>query len=675
MVLLKQIINIYSQFLRRKKLYYFLKYYNIVITLTINKLISDLYENEESSIPFIASEDEQRNNLSISNNNKFTNSYIQLIPNLNSSIPYLFNADNNSLYSKTERIPVKNKFGQNTYKKINKNFMNNIEDNNFIDMFMKNMATVSNKNESTNKNGKRKRTMSYGNLEVKMKKDNETYKMFSNSNNNIFNNSNIINNTQSLKAIFPSYTITSPNGLLYPIIFTNNNENYINNNNLNNNILLNYQGNAPMNSNISRKMKPKPSLWYANIFSPINQISVIQDNNYAIPKYLNNSANFNSIPNVMNNYSEDYLNKQIFDFINANTKTKQNIISNISKKHNFKLNKSNGAIKINQNNKINYNTLNKNIKRKNNSYYTMNIDESSQFFSDRVNSEKSEGLEKSFEKSNKIKKNKSSMKNGRENNDINISNDKLNNKNIKINHNEMLFNSKNSKIKNINNIRSNYENINNKNNNKNIPVEYNKKLMEKQNINLNNRQKNGNNYLQQENYIYKKNNINTITNKKIKNNNYNSPTINKYINNISKKEIPIKNKTNLIKKDKINFNIQNVSKETINSKIKYVRNHNISISTFNSNENKTSLKSLNPSQYKISNAVDEQFIHNNMGEKEQEQNICDEESLTMSMQSINDSKMLELANKYVNDGKGLDKTKINDILNDKTTQKIMKKYK
>ncbi len=47
----------------------------------------------------------------------------------------------------------------------------------------------------------------------------------------------------------------------------------------------------------------------------------------------------------------------------------------------------------------------------------------------------------------------------------------------------------------------------------------------------------------------------------------------------------------------------------------------------------------------------------------------------MSMQSINDSKMLELANKYVNDGKGLDKTKINDILNDKTTQKIMKKYK
>ena len=42
---------------------------------------------------------------------------------------------------------------------------------------------------------------------------------------------------------------------------------------------------------------------------------------------------------------------------------------------------------------------------------------------------------------------------------------------------------------------------------------------------------------------------------------------------------------------------------------------------------------------------------------------------------MNDSKMLELANKYVDDERGLDKTKINDILNDKRTQRIMKKYK
>ena len=42
---------------------------------------------------------------------------------------------------------------------------------------------------------------------------------------------------------------------------------------------------------------------------------------------------------------------------------------------------------------------------------------------------------------------------------------------------------------------------------------------------------------------------------------------------------------------------------------------------------------------------------------------------------MNDSKMLELANRYIDDEKVLDKNKINDILNDKSSQKIMKKYK
>ena len=45
----------------------------------------------------------------------------------------------------------------------------------------------------------------------------------------------------------------------------------------------------------------------------------------------------------------------------------------------------------------------------------------------------------------------------------------------------------------------------------------------------------------------------------------------------------------------------------------------------------------------------------------------------MSLQSINDSKMLELANKYIDDGVIVDKSEINDILNDKTIQKVMKK--
>ena len=92
----------------------------------------------------------------------------------------------------------------------------------------------------------------------------------------------------------------------------------------------------------------------------------------------------------------------------------------------------------------------------------------------------------------------------------------------------------------------------------------------------------------------------------------------------------------------------------------------------NSKENK---KSLVPLKYEISNAVDEQFIHKNIEVKDDEQNISGENSLTMSLQSMNDSKMLELANKYVDDERNLYKTKINDILNDKSTQRIMKKYK
>ena len=76
------------------------------------------------------------------------------------------------------------------------------------------------------------------------------------------------------------------------------------------------------------------------------------------PKYINNSAYFNSITNINNSYSEAYLNKQIFDFINANSKTKQHIINNIGKKHNIELNKYN----------INNKLKNKDKQKKENSF-------------------------------------------------------------------------------------------------------------------------------------------------------------------------------------------------------------------------------------------------------------------------------------------------------------------
>ena len=342
-----------------------MKYYNIITKIITNELKAENKENDDSTLQYAISDDEQKDNESVYNVNKYMNNISQIIPNANSTLPYSFQVNNNSIFSKTERIPIKNKFLNSNFTKMNKNLINNSDNNNFLENFILKNSTISNKAINKNKKfineksktGRSRRTLSYGNLEVKINKDNESYKMFLNKNNNILNNSNIINSTKSLKSIFPSYAITSPTGLLYPIIFTNKKENYINNNNLNNNILFNYQGNNAINFNNKKKDNPKPSLWYTNIFSPINGISINQDNSYAIPKILNNSANFNSIQNFnLNYYSEDYLNKQIFDFINSNSKTKQDIIYNRSKKNNFNLNKSNGEIKINdKNNKPNSN--------------------------------------------------------------------------------------------------------------------------------------------------------------------------------------------------------------------------------------------------------------------------------------------------------------------------------
>ena len=688
--------KIYAQFLHRKKLYYFFKYYNIITKMNIKELFQEYYENDDNStIPSRLNNNEQKDCFNLFSNYNNINSYSKLNLNSNSSIAFPYSSDSNSIFSNTERIPIKNKFQKNGLKKNIKNYPNNFEKDN-IDMYMKS-SSLTNRNINTNrKNEKNRRTFSYGNLEIK--KDNQFYKMLNNQNNNIFNNSNIINNTQSLKAIFPTYTISSPNGLFYPIVFTNDNENYFINNNLNNNILYNYEESTPNTMNYPRKVKQKPSLWLANIFSPINQIPIIQNNNYTSPKNFNNSANFNSFPSIYNNYSEDYLNKQIYDFINANTKEKQNIITNIGKKHNFKLNKSNGAIKINDKSKtINNININKSIKKKNKSHCMMNVEESRQLLIDGVSGEKSDD-----KNDKKINKKNITLKNGNENNDISYminSNDISSTKNLlnikksqnlKTNHFELLNSNKNNRYngnykKDINNSK----NINKIFNN-NCSIEFNKReiIKEKDNskrtkenlieYNKDNNKKTSN----QEKYLYNGYNfnnncktINSINNKLNKNINNSNKSANKNsIKIYNKKGIKNKSLNNIVKKDKINFNIQNVSKETFNAKISNnIPYRNISISTFHSNENK---KLFDPSLYEISNTANEEFINeNNLEEKEEEDDNISDDSLKMSLQSVNDSKMLELANRYVEEGKGIDKSKINDILNDKTSQKIVKHYK
>ena len=233
---MKKLKNIYGKFLRKKKLYYFLKYYNIVTHINTSELIYDFNINYNNGfIPYnlyILNNDEKNENLNLYNN-KYINSYSQLIPDSNLLIGYPITDENNPIFSKTERMPLKNQFQINNFKKVNKNYINYINNNekgNYLDMLIKN-SSISNKNNNTSCNNnnkkslKNRRTLSYGNFEVKMNRDNNIYNMFPIEDNNIiFNSTNNMNSTQSLKTIFPSYSITSPNGLIYPIIFADNNE-------------------------------------------------------------------------------------------------------------------------------------------------------------------------------------------------------------------------------------------------------------------------------------------------------------------------------------------------------------------------------------------------------------------------------------------------------------------
>ena len=533
-------MHIYSKYLRKKLLYYLHNYHYIVTKISINE-INDLDINR--SIPLALSDIDPLESYNTLRNFPSTNiNNTNYIPKANSSIAYSFISENNINYGNhTERINKKN----------------------FFD----------------NKNKRKRRTLSYGNLAINMKKDNEDFKDFDNmklNNSNNFNNSSIINNnTQSLKHIFPSYTYTTPNKYIYPIILNNNN-----NNCMNNSLLYQYPGNTIVYQNDVKSEQSKPLLWYTNVFPSISQISIMQDNNNYLngfqtqtPKYINNSAFFNSITNINNSYSEDYLNKQIFDFINANSKTKQNIISNIGKKHNIKLSKSK---KLND----------KNIKIK--------------------------------EKSEKNKRDKNIGKNRNEN----ILYKNMKNKNYSEFHE---INDKNFANNNlvINKYKRNEKLKINKGNNlnkgkKKIPIDHNKRNI------INNLKKTENIYLDK----------------------------NKIIKNYS---IEISNSGQLINNNDYLYE----NNTSINPSINKKNNHE------NSKENKYS--------FQITNNKDNIFnIYNSEDKEEDEQNNSFNENLVTSLQTINDSKMFELANQFIEEDKIVNKEKINEILNEKNTQRNIK---
>ena len=363
--------------MRKKNLYYFYKYRNIVTKISINEIINDLDTN--SSIPFSLSDIDPLESYNILKHFPNTNIYNNKnhIPKLNSSLAYSFISENNQNFeNNTERI------------------------NNRINLDKKSM--------------KKRRNLSYGNLQIKLKNDNENYKDYDISKynkNNIFNNSYVINNNKhSLKHAFPPYIYTTPNKYIYPIILNNNN-----NNTMNNSLLYQFPSSTVVYQTDEKNEQSKPLLWYTNVYPSISQVSIMQDNRYLnsfqneTPKYINNSAYFNSITNINNSYSEDYLNKQIFDFINANSKTKKSIITNIGKKHNVKLSR---AKKLSENNikskeKLEKNKKDKNIgKNRNNQMILEKINNKSNSEFHDINNECFQNNNNKFKKNPKIKINK-----------------------------------------------------------------------------------------------------------------------------------------------------------------------------------------------------------------------------------------------------------------------------
>ena len=374
---LKKLIKIYSKYLRKKILYNFYKYRSIVTKISVNEIINDLDTN--SSIPFSLSDIDPLESYNILKHFPNTNIYNNNnhIPKLNSSLAYSFISENNQNFeNNTERI------------------------NNRINLDKKSM--------------KKRRNLSYGNLQIKLKNDNENYKDYDISKynkNNIFNNSYVINNNKhSLKHAFPPYIYTTPNKYIYPIILNNNN-----NNTMNNSLLYQFPSSTVVYQTDEKNEQSKPLLWYTNVYPSISQVSIMQDNRYLnsfqneTPKYINNSAYFNSITNINNSYSEDYLNKQIFDFINANSKTKKSIITNIGKKHNVKLSRSK---KLSENNikskeKLEKNKKDKNIgKNRNNQMILEKINNKSNSEFHDINNECFQNNNNKFKKNPKIKINK-----------------------------------------------------------------------------------------------------------------------------------------------------------------------------------------------------------------------------------------------------------------------------
>ena len=509
--ILNKLIIIYDKSLKRKKLIYFLQYYNNIIKLiSINnsKYYNYLYhENKE----FINDKSYSRNNT------KLMNSFYQM-SNLSTTFCKDLNFILNQKYAKNnignktkqltkfislkKKIPTTKLINTNNYIKIPKNKNNNNiqynssfnsnlnndskkfkwqedENQNLISMFTKNikiskLAELSNnhkKNNTTNK-----RHFSSGNVKRIVPKTEKytynppKYSKYSLNLNHIPSNSESINDFRKIPKRIPTNISNYYN-------FTNYE------NNLNDNELYSFSEQfniSASKNNYANYKKINPKNYTHNLNALLrnetirNNTDLYDNKNYSVissPFYLNKSSNFYFINNELNlTNNEDEINEKILQYINNNDDIKQELISKINKN---KINKSSKK-NINLNTCLNTNNhIFKNINSYKNSI--MNIDEE-------LDNPKSYRNNTEFEMNKKSTDNKSL--------DLIINNNK----------NNVIYRNKKSKIKprfyTINeNIKSNFNSCNNLNkdnkkinsNSKHIKIYSNLNKNKCDNINLGNK--------------------------------------------------------------------------------------------------------------------------------------------------------------------------------------------
>ena len=631
--IIKKLIIIYEKILHRKKLTYFLKYYYNVIKCIYNDNSNHYgrFNNNSIIVPTSC--------YMVDNKKQYINSYTQIYPDKYSVSSFSkdinYSSNNNNNYqnipkSKTNYISLQKKI-MNT-KIITKNKQNI----NYQNPFKKYNSLNSSKSKIKS-NSKSKNQTSQQSITSNYSKNHQTTKITTDSS----NNNNLIDDQSNKRTL--SYgnlgkTMKKMEYKLYPL-------NYGNYNNIDKKYIL--KTSLPPNSQSIREFFPKQKLTNCNYCGNYQLIPaqnfLNSDNDDINDSYcISEKLKINDIPN---NFKKLKTNNLINN-INVLLKNEVPIINNndIYSNNNDQykntitsptcINKPFDLYYIQTENEL-YNNEENQINEQILAYINSN-NEVKQELIDRINNDKKSISTKT------LYINQNSISN--ENNSLYINDTK------DFCRSNFIINSEN-----------NYSNYVQYSNNKRINTDY-KKHKNSQNDSSKQNNKDNNNI------IYRNKNLLDKQNKK---------TDEKILNTFTKntENIPI-GPVNILPQNKKTSNKCTKTKLKIKNLENNLNENNCLNLTINANQiNNTKNKSNKKQTNIISNEINVEF-HLRNEENLLKDNELNDNTVGLTMQSLNDSKMLEMASKYVyEDNAKIDKNLVNEILNEKNSQKLLKQYK